>query len=86
MLRILDAIVGGAHRINSISGIVFEFVKFNLLRPTLSWVRYASPVGSCIRKTDFGRGQILDSSFVLKAAIEGESLISGSSLFHSDKQ
>ena len=39
--RILDAIVGGAHWINSISEIVFEFVKNQLTNPKLGKIRWS---------------------------------------------
>ena len=41
MFRILDAIVGGAHWINSSSEIVFEFVKIQLTEtnPKLGKIR-----------------------------------------------
>ena len=60
--------------------------KFNLLRPTLSWVRWDRPFGSWMPNTDFVGGRILDSIFVLKTATEDDNLISGSSLFHSEKK
>ena len=65
---------------------MFEFVKIQFAETHSSWVRYDSPVASCFWKTDFGKGRTLDNSFVFNAAIEGESMISGPSLFHSDKQ
>ena len=60
--------------------------KFNLLRPTLSWVRCDNPIGSWIPKTDFAGGRIIDKSFFLKTVTDGASLISGSSSFHSVRQ
>ena len=33
---------------------MFELIKIQLSETNLSWVRYASPFGLCIRKTDFG--------------------------------
>ena len=88
MFRILDAIDCGVHWINSIVEIVFEFVKiqFTETNPKLGKIR--KPCWIMYSKDRFleWKGRILDSSFVLKAAIEGESLISRSSLFHSDKQ
>ena len=85
MLRILNAIVGRAHWVYSVSEVVFEFVKiqFTETHPKLGkpcWIIYSKDI------TDFGKGRIFDNSLVLNAAIEGACLISVSSLFHSDRQ
>ena len=87
MFRILNTIICKAHWVYVIHNIALEIVKkFNLLKPTLSCVRYDDPHGSLAPKIDFERGQTLENNFLLKTAIEGASLISGASSFHSERQ
>ena len=49
-------------------------------------MRYDRPVGSLMSKPGLTGGLIVDRSFFLKTAMNGASLVSGSSSFHSDEQ
>ena len=69
MLRNLNAIVGRAHWVYNASEVVFEFVKIQFTEAHPKLGKIDSPGGSCIRKTDFGKGRILDNSLVFNAAI-----------------
>ena len=48
--------------------------RFNLLRPTLSWVRYDKPIASWIPKTDSAGGWIFESNFFLEIAADDAAL------------
>ena len=65
---------------------MLEFVEIQLAKtnPKLSKMGQSSRIVNSINR--FAGGRIIDKSFFLRTAIEGASLSSGSSLFHSDKQ
>ena len=67
---------------------MLEFVEIQLAETNSKLSKMGQPfrVMNSITRFCRGGGQIIDKCFFLKTAIEGASLSSGSSLFHSDRQ
>ena len=65
---------------------MLEFVEIQLAQTNSKLSKMGQPFRVVDSINTFCRGRIIDKSFFSKTAIEGASLSSGSSLFHSDRQ
>ena len=88
MVRILNTVICRSHRFKFVLKIKPEFMKveFTETDPYLGKMVKTYRVINTNDRFSRGGGAIIDKRIFLKILTEGASLISGSSLFHSERQ